>query len=385
MTKAEMRKEIERLIDIAGDMKPEKVFAEHMKGASHILVYGAGNMGGIIHRCLRELLPDRRISCFLDRNAANKPEYLGCPVYTPDDARLSTEFRCDSIVVLALLITEDGGYESLEDDLRALGYTKFLNAFRQMGMALPYEESSLGDRDIFQRERDVILQAFDMLRDEHSQEVFLSVLKAHATLNYDLPVLSPGMTQYLDVDVPFRHNYRTFVDCGAFTGDTLAELVKRYTVDKYFGFEPDMQSYVKLSEQADAVRNQFGEAVLFPMGVGGKNEFLQFKAIGGGASQIDSTGETVIQVVRLDDVLKGYDNLLIKMDIEGAEIAALEGAKGIILDTKPDLAICVYHRISDLWRIPLMLKAWVPEYKFNLRNHFMGTYETVLYATLEGK
>jgi len=73
---------------------------------------------------------------------------------------------------------------------------------------------------------------------------------------------------------------------------------------------------------------------------------------------------------------------MIKMDIEGAEINALKGAKHIIQYTMPDLAICVYHKISDLWRIPNMLKQWVPEYKFYMRNHKERTLETVLYATM---
>lgn len=98
------------------------------------------------------------------------------------------------------------------------------------------------------------------------------------------------------------------------------------------------------------------------------------------ANEIKS-GSTVVQVMRLDDILKGYDRLMIKMDIEGAETVVLEGAKNIITNTAPDLAICVYHKDMDMWRIPLMLKEWVPEYKFYMRNHYLNAYETVLYTT----
>lgn len=54
--------------------------------------------------------------------------------------------------------------------------------------------------------------------------------------------------------------------------------------------------------------------------------------------------------VAIDDFLSGkeQDNLFIKMDIEGAERLALEGAKQTLTTGKNNqLAICTYHRISD--------------------------------------
>jgi len=38
------------------------------------------------------------------------------------------------------------------------------------------------------------------------------------------------------------------------------------------------------------------------------------------------------------------------MDIEGAEIDALQGAKKIIQKSNPMLAICVYHKPNHLWK-----------------------------------
>lgn len=72
----------------------------------------------------------------------------------------------------------------------------------------------------------------------------------------------------------------------------------------------------------------------------------------------------------------------IKMDIEGAELEALEGAKNTIVKSKPKLAICLYHKPDDLWKIPLYLKKLVPEYKFYIRHHSKVRWETVLYACI---
>ena len=72
----------------------------------------------------------------------------------------------------------------------------------------------------------------------------------------------------------------------------------------------------------------------------------------------------------------------IKMDIEGSEMRALKGAKQIITTYKPKLAICIYHKLDDLWRIPQYIHSLVPEYKFYIRHHSILYSDTVLYATL---
>lgn len=73
------------------------------------------------------------------------------------------------------------------------------------------------------------------------------------------------------------------------------------------------------------------------------------------------------------------------MDIEGAELKALEGAKKTIQKYKPTLAVCVYHRNEDILEIPQYIKSLVSEYKFFLRHHNYGGTETVLYAVLDTK
>jgi hypothetical protein len=68
------------------------------------------------------------------------------------------------------------------------------------------------------------------------------------------------------------------------------------------------------------------------------------------------------------------------MDIEGSELEALKGAKGILTKYKPKLAICLYHKTNDFVEIPLFLKEIVPDYKLHVRHHACGYLDTVLYA-----
>ena len=62
-----------------------------------------------------------------------------------------------------------------------------------------------------------------------------------------------------------------------------------------------------------------------------------------------------IQSDLIDNIF--YDNKLdmITMDIEGAEIHAIYGARKSIMKGNPKLAISAYHKIEHLWEIPLLI------------------------------
>lgn len=108
-----------------------------------------------------------------------------------------------------------------------------------------------------------------------------------------------------------------------------------------------------------------------------KKELLQFSFDGAGSS-IDENGMTV-EAEPLDPDSKVT---FVKMDIEGAEMNALEGMKSIIMEQKPKLAICIYHLYDDLWNIPKYIHELVPEYKLYMRHYSKINEETVIYAIL---
>lgn len=55
------------------------------------------------------------------------------------------------------------------------------------------------------------------------------------------------------------------------------------------------------------------------------------------------------------------------MNIEGAELKALEGARGTIKTYKSILAVCVYYKRDDLLTIPAYIRSICSEYKFYIR------------------
>lgn len=73
----------------------------------------------------------------------------------------------------------------------------------------------------------------------------------------------------------------------------------------------------------------------------------------------------------------------IKMDIEGAELAALEGARKTIQRFKPKLAIAIYHSIGDMGRIPNWILDLNLGYTIHLGHYTIFEDETVCFASVE--
>ena len=123
-----------------------------------------------------------------------------------------------------------------------------------------------------------------------------------------------------------------------------------------------------------------GTLVAHNCGVGERNELICYDDVVS-ASAIAASG-TRGEIVRMDDHLRDEPVSFIKMDIEGAEMSALRGAEQLIRRDHPDLAVCVYHSISDLFEIPLYIHSLVPEYRLYLRHHTPVFCETVCYAVI---
>lgn len=73
----------------------------------------------------------------------------------------------------------------------------------------------------------------------------------------------------------------------------------------------------------------------------------------------------------------------IKMDIEGTEPLALEGAINTIMKYKPKLAISIYHNWEDFSNIHVWIQSLKLGYRFYLKHCTIHKEETILFATCE--
>lgn len=168
-----------------------------------------------------------------------------------------------------------------------------------------------------------------------------------------------------------------YVDAGAFPGDQVASF-RTWNPGHVLSvaFEPNI-------EGAEIVRKRFHDKRfdLRIQGLANENGVAYFDPnnLYGARIAEGEKGNATIETVRLDDA--GIERVsLLKMDIEGAEAAALRGAENIIRDQRPKLAVSVYHYSNDIFDIPLLVKSLRGDYALFLRQHSCYTCDTVLYA-----
>lgn len=239
--------------------------------------------------------------------------------------------------------------------------------------------------------------AFCLLEDDESKQIFVdalnsricgesSVMQKHQSkcgYSYDYDLLQIGVQE-------------SFVDCGAYDGDTIEEFLS-YTQGKceaIWAFEPD-------DENADKLERKFQECrkTIIRKCVGDKEDIVRFysdsslysnvvdSGMWGDETRRDLYGDkdqyVEVKMCKIDDELVEQNISLIKMDIEGSELKALIGARNTINRCFPKLAICIYHKGEDFHTlISEIHKHDTTEryYKYYLRHHSDDISETVLYA-----
>ena len=310
------------------------------------------------------------------------------PIYQTAACPLDEAVRRQVPVVLSVF-NRDVDVVLLADTLKAAGFARIVS-FLELHASFA---SELGDR-FWLTGRDQISMGEDIAKADRlwADDTSVALYRGNIALRqrgaYEGPVNRPKQSsQYMPIDVPgwLQGEPLRFVDCGAYRGDTLEQLIDaNKTVEASALFEPDADNFAVLArvsrERRQAIRDSL---LLWPCAVTAKSGSVSFASGLDEASSIRSDAETTVAAVALDDVLVGWRPSFIKMDIEGAEVDALNGARRTIAEYRPDLAICVYHRPDHLWAIPLLLASW-PEmrgYGFYLRSHGFNGFDTVLYVT----
>jgi FkbM family methyltransferase len=101
-------------------------------------------------------------------------------------------------------------------------------------------------------------------------------------------------------------------------------------------------------------------------------------AISPGGLRIDTFATTSLDAYADRQGLASVD--FVKMDIEGAELAALAGATGLLARHRPRLAVSAYHRPAHLWEVPQRIHALNPAYRLFFAHHTPIRWESVCYA-----
>jgi FkbM family methyltransferase len=144
------------------------------------------------------------------------------------------------------------------------------------------------------------------------------------------------------------------IDAGANEGIlTLIYSKKVKTSGKVFAFEPDRVNINTFNANLNLNKNT-SNITLSDKGLWNKTGMIEFYEAGTVASSVFYQDEKSIKknisVISIDDFVASEKiNKLdfIKMDIEGAEIQALEGARNTILSLMPHFTIASYHIVEN--------------------------------------
>ena len=176
-----------------------------------------------------------------------------------------------------------------------------------------------------------------------------------------------------------------FVDGGCFDGFTTKTFF-RWTKGKGYAycFEMDKNNIASVRKNLCGFENY----QIIPKALWSEKKTLSLLGSGDFSSSVSEEigvgGNVCVEADTIDHLLPDQKVTYIKLDVEGAELEVLKGAKRMIQQQSPRLAVSIYHKKEDLWAIPSLIHAYNPGYRFYLRHYSFSWYDTVLYALTEG-
>jgi FkbM family methyltransferase len=242
---------------------------------------------------------------------------------------------------------------------------------------VPVVGNEIFDRKFLEENEEKLNMAYSFLADEKSKKVFRNYV------NFEFS----GKLEYLfamesSISEPFENYLKlksdeNFIDIGAYRGDTVEQFL-HFTNGKYkkiLAVEPDKKTFDKLMKNCDNLE--------------------RFEAINGAVTNVDGTTEfsnvagrqsaigsgTEISAFTLDKLSEKFIPTYIKIDAEGAEIDIINGGEKTIKEYKPKIKIATYHKNSDIFEIPLLLKSLNKDYKIYMCHHpYIPAWDTDFYC-----
>lgn len=186
--------------------------------------------------------------------------------------------------------------------------------------------------------------------------------------------------QYFDKDIIKPQPGEIFIDGGCFDCGTDKEFIKWCSGDyeRIYAFEPDTISYERCLEECE--KENIKKIEIYNKGLWNRKTKLSFQQTGRQGSSIGG-GEEVISTTSIDAIVGDKSVSFIKLDVEGAELEALQGAEQTISKNHPRLAICIYHKPEDIVTIPEYILSLHNDYKLYIRHYRIDKWEeTIVYA-----
>lgn len=321
-----------------------------------IFLYGTGNGGDKIISAL-EARGGHLTGVFASTGFVRDRSFHGFKVLSYDD--VIAEHGNDIIILLAFGTT----LTSVREFIEHLDRTHEL-----IIPDVPLYGGEVFDYEYFLAHKAELEYFKGLLSDDRSQAIFDDAVNFRLT----------GKLQYLSNTCSFadalgefwcKGEINSILDGGAFKGDTSADFSEVLSPKDIFAVEADPKTHKKLCDYADSeVRSNVIpiNAALWDNDC--ELEYVSSASRGSGESGTNKRAKvTQIPALTIDTILKDKDVDLIKLDIEGAEHSALDGAVYTLSDKQPNMIVSLYHRTDDLFSLIKRISKALPNHKLYLR------------------
>jgi FkbM family methyltransferase len=231
----------------------------------------------------------------------------------------------------------------------------------------------------------------DVLHDQRSKEVLRGVLMAMLTGEKRYCAAVFEKDQYFCLPPFCGSEVEAYVDAGAYAGDSVERFIwaQNGVFAKIYAFEPGAAQFAALKARTARLTKEWAvgpaSIELVNAGLGEIDGSISAGSESGQLTNLtiredSATAAEMVDIVSLDNYLRGRRISFLKADVEGMEMALLRGAESTIQRYKPKISICVYHYPCDIPDIANYLATLVPDYRFALRHHSPQLMETVLYC-----
>lgn len=350
-----------------------------------LVIYGAGYCGLMLSDLLLQE-GNYQILCFMDQSIQKVGrQFNGIKVILPEKNKYSDK----DILVIVGILEKSHLYQIIKERLYQLGYFNIIHVTDFIWKSGLYKKANLlfhVDRADLEINRNEIQTVYECLGDGCSRKTYKSILNHVIGETKETIPVFPIKEQYFAYDIYKQIETETFIDCGAFRGDILKYFLhnNKNKFKKYVAIEPDPANSCRILEDDENRKNP--KILIIKKAITNKKGTVFLRNYFNENSVITLDGDILAESETLENVIIDHslEPSFVKVDIEGYEKELLLGSEKILLKYNPVMAIAIYHKAEDLWKIPLWFIQRFPENKFYIRS-YLGIQETVFYSVSKNR
>jgi FkbM family methyltransferase len=346
-----------------------------------LALYGAGSLGHLAREFLDVV--GHEFALVIDRNApqlAQEPSWSGLRLVHPED--VSSRDKCRLRVAVSIV---SAPYVPLEQTLRQLGFADvvpFYDLAESFRAVHPLSNGWFANplTPLDQTKTAEVLARWndDVSRAHHLQ--FLAWRRLRGEWTFDGAPVSSADRFFTPEVVAALHDQECLLDAGAHHGSVLETFLTHTNgaFRQIIAVEPDPHHRAVLESKLRTLLPDDPRVAIYDCAIADRDGDMLFHAGLGYASQLSPTGKLRVSTRRIDAL--GLAPSFVKLHLEGAEFAALRGARETLIDCRPIVAATVYHNNDGICRTAFWLMETLPAYRFFFRLHSWCGTGAVIYA-----